>query len=64
MKALLLICFTAWAIATEYLVVDLIKFNAKAEILEDAARALRPTGSPHSDQPSIEIPGGAKFQHL
>jgi hypothetical protein len=60
MKPLSLICFTAWAIATEYLVVDLMKFNARVELLEDAARAL----SPRNIQPSIEVPGGAKLEKL
>ena len=35
----LMVCFTVWLIATEILIFDQIKFDAKAE-LEQAARAL------------------------
>jgi len=37
----LMICFTAWLIATEVLIFDHAKFNARAELLDEAARALR-----------------------
>jgi hypothetical protein len=37
----LMLCFTIWLIATEVLVFDQVKFNAKAELLDQAARALR-----------------------
>ncbi len=37
----LMVCFTVWLIATEVLIFDQIKFDAKAELLEQAARALR-----------------------
>ena len=37
----LMVCFTAWLIATEVLIFDQIKFDAKVELLEQAARALR-----------------------
>ena len=60
MKELTLICLTTWAIATEYLAVDLMKFNARVELLEEAARALHPS----QIQPSTEIPGNAKLEHL
>ena len=36
-----MVCFTVWLIATEMVVFDQIKFNAKAELLEQAARSLR-----------------------
>ena len=36
----LMVCFTMWLIATEVLVFNQIKFNAKAELLEQASRAL------------------------
>jgi hypothetical protein len=36
----LMVCFTMWLIATEALVFNQINFNAKAELLEQAARAL------------------------
>ena len=37
----LIVCFTAWLITTELLVFDQVKFDAKAELLEQVARALR-----------------------
>ncbi|HZR77901.1 MAG TPA: hypothetical protein VFA58_01760 [Chthoniobacterales bacterium] len=46
MKQTIYICVTAWAIATEYLIVDLVKFNARTEVVEQAARALRDYSRP------------------
>ena len=37
----LMICFTAWLIATEVLVFDGLKFYTNVEIVEQAAQALR-----------------------
>ena len=37
----LMVCFTVWLIATEVLIFDQIRFNAKAQLVEQAARALR-----------------------
>jgi hypothetical protein len=37
----LMACFTIWLIATEILVFDQLKFYAKAELLNEATRALR-----------------------
>jgi len=36
-----MVCFTIWLIATEILVFDQVRFNANAELLQQAARALR-----------------------
>jgi len=36
----LMVCFTIWLIVTEILIFDQIKFNAKAELLEEAAQVL------------------------
>ena len=36
----LIVCFTLWLIATEILVFDQVKFNARSELLDQAARAL------------------------
>lgn len=36
-----MVCFTIWLIATENLVFDQVRFNANAELLQQAARALR-----------------------
>jgi hypothetical protein len=35
----LIVCFTVWLITTEVLVFDQVKFDAKAELLEQATRA-------------------------
>ena len=37
----LMVCFTVWLIATEVMVFDQLKFDAKAELLNQAARTLR-----------------------
>ena len=60
----LMVCFTIWLIATEVLVFDQLKFNAKAELLDQAARALR--GSQlmvPSERPS-NLPGDASMEKL
>jgi hypothetical protein len=58
----LMVCFTIWLIATELLIFNQIRFNAKAELLEQAARSLRgsqlivPSDRTHqlSDQAKME----------
>lgn len=52
-----LVCVTSWAIATEILVFDYLKFNARAELIEQAARALRPADTFYPNAPE-------KLQHL
>ena len=37
----LMVCFTIWLIVTENLVFDQVRFNANAELLQQAARAFR-----------------------
>jgi hypothetical protein len=37
----LMVCFTIWLIATEVMVFDQLKFDAKTELLNQAARSLR-----------------------
>jgi len=37
----LMVCFTTWLIATEILICDQARFNAKVELLNEAAQALR-----------------------
>ena len=59
-----MVCFTIWLIATEVLVFDQLKFNAKAELLDQAERAFR--GSQlvvPSERPS-NLPGGASMGKL
>jgi hypothetical protein len=61
----LMVCFTIWLIATEVLVFDQLKFDAKAELLNQAAQALH--GSQQlmapSERPS-NLPGDASMRKL
>jgi hypothetical protein len=48
-----MVCFTIWLIATEILVFDQMKFDARAQLLEQAARAFRgPQVTVPSERPS------------
>ena len=61
----LMVCFTIWLIATEIMVFDQLKFDAKTELLNQAARALR--GSQQvmvpGERPS-NLPGDASMEKL
>jgi hypothetical protein len=60
----LMVCFTVWLIATEVLIFDQIKFDAKAELLEQAARVLpKPQVMVPTERPS-NLPSGAKMERL
>ena len=60
----LMVCFTVWLIATEVLIFDQIKFDAKAELLEQAGRVLRgPRVMVPNERPS-NLPSGAKMERL
>ena len=60
----LMVCFTVWLIATEVLIFDQIKFDAKAELLDQAARALRgPQFMAPTERPS-DLQSGAKMETL
>jgi hypothetical protein len=60
----LMVCFTLWLIATEVLIFDQIKFDAKAELLEQTARALRgPQVMVPPERPS-NLQSGAKMERL
>jgi hypothetical protein len=60
----LMVCFTVWLIVTEGLIFDQIKFDAKAELLEQAARAFRgPQVMAPTERPS-HLPSGAKMETL
>jgi hypothetical protein len=60
----LMVCFTTWLIATEILVFDQVRFNANAELLQQAARALRgPEVVVPSERPS-DFPSDAKMHKL
>lgn len=60
----LMVCFTAWLVATEVLVFDEIKFNANAQLLEQTARALRGSQALVPTEPPSNLPGGAKMERL
>jgi hypothetical protein len=59
-----MICFTVWLIASEVLIFDQIKFNVRAELLEQATRALRgPQLLEPTERPS-HLSGAAKMERL
>jgi hypothetical protein len=60
----LMVCFTAWLIATEILMFDQFQFDAKTALLEQATRTL---GAPHVMVPNERSPnpqGGATMEQL
>jgi hypothetical protein len=60
----LMVCFTTWLVATEVLIFDQIKFNVRAEILEQATRTIRePQLLVPTERPS-NLPGAAKTERL
>jgi hypothetical protein len=60
----LMVCFTTWLVATEVLIFDQIKFNVRAEILEQATRMIRePQLLVPTERPS-NLPGTAKMERL
>jgi hypothetical protein len=60
----LMVCFTTWLIATEVLVFDQIKFNARVELLDQAARALRGSQLMVPTERPSNLPGDASMQKL
>jgi hypothetical protein len=60
----LMVCLTAWLIATEVLIFDEVKFNANAALLEQAARALRRPEVVVPSERSSNFPSGSKMQKL
>jgi len=59
----LIICFTAWLIATEVLVFDELKFYTNVEIVEQAARVLRGPQVIVPSEPS-DSSGAIKMENL
>jgi hypothetical protein len=59
-----MVCFTIWLIATEMLVFGQLKFNAKAELLDQAARALRGHELVVPREPPSNLPGSARMEQL
>ena len=60
----MMVYFTVWLIATEVLVFDQIRFNAKAELVEQAARALHGSGAIVPSDPTPKISKHAKMEKL
>jgi hypothetical protein len=60
----LMVCFTIWLIATEILVFDQLKFDAKAELLNQAARALRRSQLMAPSERRSNLPGDASMEKL
>jgi hypothetical protein len=60
----LMVCFTAWLIATEVLIFDEVKFNANAALLEQAARALRGPEVVAPSERSPDVPSDARMHNL
>lgn len=58
------ICFTIWFIATEVLIFDQIKFNIRAELIEQATRAIRGSQLSVPKERPTNLPGGAKMEKL
>ena len=59
----LMVCFTIWLIATEVLIFDQIKFNARIDVLEQAARSIREQQLVPTERPT-NLPGTAKMEKL
>jgi hypothetical protein len=60
----LMVCFTIWLIATQAMIFDQIKFEERAQLLEQAARSL---GAPQMAVPSegpLNSSSGAEMQRL
>jgi hypothetical protein len=60
----LMVCFTIWLIATEVMVFDQVKFDAKAELLNQAARALRGSQLTIPSERPSNLPGDAGMEKL
>ena len=60
----LIVCFTIWLIATQALIFDQLKFDARAHLFEQATRPLGvPQAVAPSERPS-NLPSGAKVERL
>lgn len=59
-----MVCLTIWLIATEVLIFDQVKFNAKAELLDQAAQALRGSEFLAPTERPSNLPGGVKMENL
>ena len=60
----LMVCLTIWLIATEILIFDQIKFNAKAQLIEQATRAIHGSQLLVPTERPAHFPGAAKMEKL
>ena len=60
----LMVCFTIWLIATEVMVFDQLKFDAKAELLDQAARSLRGSQLMTPSERPSNLPGDTSMEKL
>ncbi len=60
----LMVCFTIWLIATEILIFDQIKFNVRAQLIEQATRAIHGSQLLVPTERSSNLPGAAKMEKL
>jgi hypothetical protein len=59
-----MICFTIWLVATEILIFDQIKFNVRAELVEQATRAIHGSQLLVPTERPSHFPGAAKMEKL
>jgi hypothetical protein len=60
----LTVCFTIWLIATEILIFDQIKFNARAQLIEQATRAIHGSQLLVPTERPAHFPSAAKMEKL
>lgn len=60
----LMICFTVWLIATEVLIFDQIKFNARIQLFEQATQPSRTTRLLIPTERPSQLPSTAKLEKL
>ena len=60
----LMVCFTIWLIATQAMILDQVKFDERAHLLEQATRSLGGPQVAVPNEPPSDRPTGAKVQRL
>jgi hypothetical protein len=60
----LMVCFTIWSVATEVLIFDQIRFNARIQLLEQATRAIRGSQPLVPTERPPRLPGDARMNKL
>ncbi len=59
-----MVCYTIWVVATEVLIFDHIKFNARIELLEQATQGIRGSHLLVPTERPADVPGDAKMEKL